>query len=191
MFAGALGSHRIIFLFFISTLPFLLYFFLVTKVKKKNKKKFNELCDVIKKNALCRVVKCSRMCISGYFSNYCRLKPKKKSTIKEVFTTFFNLIKNTHHNLFLSIITNKYNKQNNNKINLILIWNNLDKSVQIQKKTMKSRTKQSSSISSASKTAACSDSPKGAYPSISAAYWLPAPNTTPYLLPGKSQYMWQ
>ena len=54
---------------------------------------------------------------------------------------------------------------------------------------MKSRTKQSSSISSASKTAACSDSPKGAYPSISAAYWLPAPNTTPYLLPGKSQYM--
>lgn len=51
---------------------------------------------------------------------------------------------------------------------------------------MKSRTKQSSSISSASKTAACSDSPKGAYPSISAAYWLPAPNTTPYLLPGKS-----
>lgn len=50
---------------------------------------------------------------------------------------------------------------------------------------MKSRTKQSSSISSASKTAACSDSPKGAYPSISAAYWLPAPNTTPYLLPGK------
>lgn len=24
----------------------------------------------------------------------------------------------------------------------------------------------------------------GAYPSISAAYWLPAPNPTPYLLPG-------
>lgn len=52
---------------------------------------------------------------------------------------------------------------------------------------MKSRTKQSSSsaaITATTKNAATCDSPKH-YPSISAAYWLPAPNTTPYLLPGK------
>lgn len=54
--------------------------------------------------------------------------------------------------------------------------------------TMKSRTKSSSSSANASitattKAAATCDSPKH-YPSISAAYWLPAPNPTPYLLPG-------
>lgn len=52
---------------------------------------------------------------------------------------------------------------------------------------MKSRTKQSSTsaaITATTKAAATCDSPKH-YPSISAAYWLPAPNPTPYLLPGK------
>lgn len=49
---------------------------------------------------------------------------------------------------------------------------------------MKSRTKSTSStaLTSTKATAPC-DSSKH-YPSISAAYWLPAPNTTPYMLPG-------
>lgn len=57
------------------------------------------------------------------------------------------------------------------------------------KKKMKSRTKQSSSsaaITATTKTTAACDSSKH-YPSISAAYWLPAPNPTPYLLPGKQK----
>jgi GTP cyclohydrolase FolE2 len=62
------------------------------------------------------------------------------------------------------------------------------KIAQISKiKIMKSRTKSSStsaaSITATTKTAATCDSSKH-YPSISAAYWLPAPNPTPYLLPG-------
>ena len=54
---------------------------------------------------------------------------------------------------------------------------------------MKSRTKQSSSstaLTATTKTTASCESPKH-YPSISAAYWLPAPNPTPYLLPGKEK----
>lgn len=34
-----------------------------------------------------------------------------------------------------------------------------------------------------------SSSNAAAYPSISAAYWLPAPNTTPYMIPGE-QLTW-
>lgn len=59
---------------------------------------------------------------------------------------------------------------------------------------MKSRTKQQSSaqvaatstknLSTAVTAAVSCDSYGKHYPSISAAYWLPAPNTTPYLLPG-------
>jgi hypothetical protein len=54
---------------------------------------------------------------------------------------------------------------------------------------MKSRTKQSatttSSVASTStKSSSICDSQGKLYPSISAAYWLPASNPTPYLLPG-------
>lgn len=58
---------------------------------------------------------------------------------------------------------------------------------------MKSRTKQQQSTTNSvattsttkinSNTITC-DSHGRHYPSISAAYWLPASNTTPYLLPG-------
>jgi hypothetical protein len=47
---------------------------------------------------------------------------------------------------------------------------------------MKSRTKISNASNSPVKNTACENSKQ--YPSISAAYWLPAPNTSPYLLPG-------
>lgn len=52
---------------------------------------------------------------------------------------------------------------------------------------MKSRTKQTTTsvTSTSSKSSACEGSKQ--YPSISAAYWLPTTNTTPYLLPGKRQ----
>lgn len=56
---------------------------------------------------------------------------------------------------------------------------------------MKSRTKQTTSAvatTSTTKNSAtaltCETQSSKAYPSISAAYWLPAPNATPYLLPG-------
>lgn len=50
---------------------------------------------------------------------------------------------------------------------------------------MKSRTKQATTTSvtsTSTKPSICEGQKQ--YPSISAAYWLPAPNTTPYLLPG-------
>ena len=53
---------------------------------------------------------------------------------------------------------------------------------------MKSRNKQISTSSSAKKSTTAvltCESQSKAYPSISAAYWLPTPNSTPYLLPGK------
>lgn len=56
---------------------------------------------------------------------------------------------------------------------------------------MKSRTKQQSTTqlvattsTSKNPNALVCDSHGRHYPSISAAYWLPASNTTPYLLPG-------
>lgn len=61
---------------------------------------------------------------------------------------------------------------------------------------MKSRTKQTTTSAVAttsttknSATAQTCETQSKAYPSISAAYWLPATNSTPYLLPGdkKSQ----
>jgi hypothetical protein len=53
----------------------------------------------------------------------------------------------------------------------IIIWN------------MKSRTKHSS-LNSPPSLPGGTDSAKTHYPSISSAYWLPAPNPTPYIIPG-------
>lgn len=58
---------------------------------------------------------------------------------------------------------------------------------------MKSRTKQTTTVvatTSTTKNAAQTCEVQGsskAYPSISAAYWLPTSNPTPYLLPGESK----
>lgn len=52
---------------------------------------------------------------------------------------------------------------------------------------MKSRTKQINSFSVQGLNNTQSNG--SAYPSISSAYWQPAPNPTPYLVPGKDLYI--
>lgn len=61
-------------------------------------------------------------------------------------------------------------------------WNHNIPDLQSEKQIMKSRTKQVNSFSVQGLNVTQSNGT--AYPSISSAYWQPAPNPTPYLVPG-------
>lgn len=100
-----------------------------------------------------------------------------KSPPSSVFVLLFGHLTKLHSLLCAKKLCFSFNRKNQTKKTII---------AQFELKIMKSRTKQSSTsgaITATTKAAATCDSPKH-YPSISAAYWLPAP-TTPYLLPGK------
>jgi hypothetical protein len=99
-----------------------------------------------------------------------------------------------NHKLYLKIITSfsSFHRQLCDDENLV----KPNKFLLYCSNAMKSRTKQQSSAPVATTStknlstavtaggAVACDSHGKHYPSISAAYWLPAPNTTPYLLPG-------